>query len=462
MDESKLNKFALKIAKDLMKAKKSIPLTTGIAVANYKMAQICANLGIQLDTKSGFGKTPANIYQLTLLGSGQGKGASLGLADNFYFRDALDYIGNEVYPKFKRKALDKLETEENERPLHSWVKAIGSTTESGLLAYAESYSIVGFGGISIEIDEIGNAVTSKADVFELLLSPYDNGMYIPTAKRTDPDAMSVSGMCTNLYCFGNKVRLFEGDNVETAFIKLLDEGYARRMIFIDDNTIPERRSADDVVKEMIASEEIIEKRKPDREFIKSLITRENLFKTIVMSKEAIYVWATIKADGDNYLIDNRGLEPAIKSDMAERVFKTAKLASIYAFFEESNEIEARHMNEAFEVIKESSNVLSELRKVKPIHHRLLEKLLDEEKPVTSSHILSYGFINSTWTKKVNDYIDLARELASERGYLWKSISRKGVDYYSVSKPTEEETEELDEIDSLDKNLSHDELMDLLS
>ena len=94
MDESKLNKFALKIAKDLMKAKKSIPLTTGIAVANYKMAQICANLGIQLDTKSGFGKTPANIYQLTLLGSGQGKGASLGLADNFYFRDALDYIGN--------------------------------------------------------------------------------------------------------------------------------------------------------------------------------------------------------------------------------------------------------------------------------------------------------------------------------------------------------------------------------
>ena len=462
MNEKKLNKFVLKGANDLMKAKKSIPLTTAVAVMNYKMAQICSNLKIQLDTKSGFGKTPANIYQLTLLGSGQGKGASLGLADNFYFRDALDYIGNEIYPKFKRKALDKLETEENDRPIHSWVKSIGSTTESGLLAYAESYSIVGFGGISLEIDEIGNAVTSKADVFELLLSPYDNGLYIPTAKRTDPDAMSVSGMCTNLYCFGNKVRLFEGDNVEVAFIKLLDEGYARRMIFIDDNTIPERRSADDVVAEMIASEEIINKRQSDRDFIKSLITKENLGKTISMSKEAIYVWATIKANGDNFLLDNKGLEPAVKSDMAERVFKTAKLAAIYAFFEESDEIEARHMNEAFEVIEESSKVLRELRKVKPIHHRLLDKLLEEEKPVTSSHMLSYAFINSTWTKKVVEYIDLAKELASERGYLFKSISRKGVDYYQVTKPTEKETQELDEIDVLDKELSHDELLDLLS
>jgi len=462
MDEEKLNKFCLKGAKDIMTAKPSIPLSTAVAVMNYRMAQICANLSIQLDTKSGFGKTPANIYQLTLLNSGAGKGTSLGLADNFYFKDAFEYIGSEVYPKFKRKALDRLETEENERPLHNWVKSIGSTTESGLLAYAESYSIVGFGGISISIDEIGNAITSKAEVFELLLSPYDNGLYIPTAKRTDPDAISVSGMCTNLYCFGNKVRLFEGDNVESAFIKMLDEGYARRMIFIDDNSTPERRTADDIVNEMEASEAIIEKRKPDREFIKSLITSSNLKKTITMSKKAMYAWATIKADGDNYILDNRGLAPAVKSDMSERMFKTAKLAAIYAFFEELDEITDRHMSEAFEVIQESSKVLAELRKIKPIHERLLDKILEEEKPVTSSHMLSYSFINSTWTKKVGEYIDLARELASERGYLFKTISRKGVDYYSVTKPTDEETETLDEADALDRDLSHDELLDLLS
>ena len=130
MDEEKLNKFCLKGARDIMTAKPSIPLSTAVAVMNYRMAQICANLSVQLDTKSGFGKTPANIYQLTLLNSGAGKGTSLGLADNFYFKDAFDYIGTEVYPKFKRKALDRLETEENERPLHNWVKSIGSTTES--------------------------------------------------------------------------------------------------------------------------------------------------------------------------------------------------------------------------------------------------------------------------------------------------------------------------------------------
>ena len=465
MDKKKLNKFALQIAEDLMTARKGIPLATAIGVANYKMANVCSQLRIQLDTKSGYGKTPANIYQLLLLNSGGGKGASLGLADNFYFKDTWDYISSEVYPRFKSKALEKLETEDNDRPLHNWVKTIGSTTESGLLAYAESYSIAGIGGINIEVDEIGNAVISKADVFELLLQPYDNGLYVPTAKRTDPDAMSVSGMSTNLYCFGNKVRLFEGDNVEAAFLRLLDEGYGRRMIFIDDNTQPTRRTPDDIVHEMEASEDIIAKRKDDREYIKSLITKSNLDRVLTLSKKAIYVLATIKASGDNYILDNRGLEPAVKSDMSERGFKVAKLAAVYAFFEGSDEVTEANMHEALEVIEESSLVLRELRKIRPKHERLLESMLLEENPITSSHMLSYPFIPNTWTKKIVEYIDLAKELSSERGYIWKSMARKGVEYYEVSISDKKTIDTLDRIDVKEaketKQRTEEELMQLL-
>ena len=446
MDKSKLNKFVLQIAEDLMIARPSIPLATAVGVANYKMANICSQLRIQLDTKSGYGQTPANLYQLLLLNSGGGKGASLGLVDNFYFKDAFDYMNNEVYPKFKSKALEVLETEENDRPIHNWVKSIGSTTESGLLAYAESYSLVGLGGINIEIDEIGNAIISKADVFELLLQPYDNGLYVPTAKRTDPNAMSVSGMCTNLYCFGNKVRLFEGDNVETAFIRTLDEGYGRRFIFIDDDTQATRRTPDDIVAEMEASEKIIAKRQSDRDYIKSLLTKSNLGRVLTLSKEAIYVWATIKAEGDNYILDNKGLEPAVKSDMSERSFKVAKLAAIYAFFEGRDEVTKDNMLEALEVIEESSLVLRELRKIKPKHERLLDSMLLEDKPVTSQHLLTYPFVPNGWTKKIAEYIDLAKELASERGLIWNTTSRKGIEYYEVSRPTKKVSEKLDAVD----------------
>jgi len=446
MDKSKLNKFVLQIAEDLMVARPAIPLATAVGVANYKLANICSQLRIQLDTKSGYGRTPANLYQLLLLNSGGGKGASLGLVDNFYFKDAFEYMNNEVYPRFKSKALERLETEDNDRPVHNWVKSIGSTTESGLLAYAESYAIVGLGGINLEIDEIGNAVISKADVFELLLQPYDNGLYVPTAKRTDPDAMSVSGMSTNLYCFGNKVRLFEGDNVEIAFLRLLDEGYGRRMIFIDDNTQPTRRTPEDIVNEMSASEEIIAKRKTDRDYIKSLITKSNLDRVLTLSKEALYVWATIKADGDNYILDNKGLEPAVKSDMSERSFKTAKLACIYAFFEGNTEVTQKNMYEALEVIEESSLVLQDLRKIRPKHERLLEAMLLEDKAITSQHMLGYPFIPSTWTKKIGEYVGLAKELASERGYIWETTSRKSVEYYKVSIATKSVDKKLDEID----------------
>ena len=213
---------------------------------------------------------------------------------------------------------------------------------------------------------------------------------------------------------------------------------------------------------MEASEAIIEKRKPDREFIKSLITSSNLKKTITMSKKAMYAWATIKADGDNYILDNKGLPPAVKSDMSERMFKTAKLAAIYAFFEELDEITDRHMSEAFEVIRESSEVLAELRKIKPIHERLLDKMLEEEKPVTSQRMLSYNFINSGWTRKILEHLELAKELSSELGYVWKESVRKGVSYYEVHQPTKEEDAELDEADALDRDISHDELLRLLS
>lgn len=450
MEKSKLNKFALKIAEDLITAKPSIPLPTAIAVANYKMANICSQLGVMVDTRSGFGRTPANLYQLTLLGSGNGKGASLSLVDNFYFKDAFNYMTTVVYPKFKEQALRELEKEDNDRPLHNWTKSVGNATTSGLFAYAETYSLTKIGGINIEVDEIGVAVVSKAELFEILLQPYDNGVFDPIAKRTDPDAISVSGMSVNLYCFGNKTRLFEGDGVETAFIKLLDEGYGRRMIFIDDDSVPKRSTPEDIVREMDISDEIVAKRSGDREYIKSLLTKANLNKTLTLSKGARLVWATIKSEGDNYILDNVGLDPAVKSDMAERNFKVSKLAGIYAFFEGEEEIHERHMLEALEVIKESSRVLAKLRRIKPKHERLLDMLLVEPKKVTSQTMLGYPFIPSSFTKKIQEYIDLAKELSSERGYLWEETTVKGVPYYFVEEKNKKVEKEIEEVEAKEK------------
>ena len=446
MDKDKLNPFALQIAEDLMTARPSIPLGTAIGVANYKLANICSQLRVQIDTKSGFGKTPANIYQLLLLNSGGGKGASLSLVDNFYFKDAFNYIDEVVYPKFKEKALQVLETEDNDRQLHNWTKSLSNSTTSGLFAYAETYSLCKIGGINIEVDEIGVAVVSKAELFEILLQPYDNGVFDPIAKRTDANAMTVKGLSVNLYCFGNKERLFEGDNVEQQFLKLLDEGYGRRMIFIDDKSVPQRTTPEDIVREMDKSDEIVELRTKDREFIKSLITSSNLGKTLTLNRDARLVWATIKAEGDNYILDNRGLPPAVRADRAERNFKVSKLAGVYAFFEGQDEISAKHMNQALEIVEDSSKVLAELREVKPLHLRLLERMMQEDKPFTSQHTLGYSFINSTWSKKILEIIDLAKQLASERSYSWREVSRNGIIYYEVSKEEDDMDIVLDQVD----------------
>jgi hypothetical protein len=450
MQRTKLNKFVLQIAEDLMLARPSIPLSVAVAVGNYKMANIASQLHVKIDTQSGYGSSTVNIYSLVLASSGVGKNSSLGLVDTFYFSDAFKYLSEEVYPRYKEHAMTKIEDEGQERAIHSWTQSLSNSTTSGMYAYAESFTLCGIGSLNLEVDEIANAVISKAELMEILLTPYDNGTFSPVAKRTDSNSMDIKGLPVNLYCFGNKVRLFEGDNVETSFLKLIDEGYGRRMIFVDDTSVPSRREYEDILNEMEMSEKIKAKREGDRENIKRLISRVNLNKVLPLSRDAMIRYAMIKADGENYILDNKGLEPAVKADMMERNFKVAKLAGVYAFFDGNEEVSGANMDEALEVIEESSKVLRELRKIKPKHMRLLDALLSEEKPVTEQHMLSYNFIPTTWTKKIKEYVDLAKELASERGLLWQEISRKGVSYYSVKEAEDEETTKLDEIDREDK------------
>lgn len=429
MNKEKLNKLALSMAEDLMAVRPSLPLATALGTVNYKLSNIACQMHIKVDTGSGYKPTPINTYTLTLLNSGGGKNASLKLLNRFFFEDSYKYIKSKVFPYYKQIAFTRLEEDGIQRDLHSWVESISDSTVSGMYAFAETYNLCDFGALNIEVDEIGNAVTSKAELFEALLTPYDNGDFMPVAKRSDPNALDIAGLPVNLYAFGNKVRLFNGDNVEQGFLKLLDEGYGRRFIFIDDNSEPKLLKPDELITQMKTSEKIYQDRKNIREYIKSFVTATNFKRVLELDEEAKYEYAVIKYESDMYLSEHKGLLPAVQADISERWFKTVKLAGLYAFFDGNTKVTKQNMIEAYEVIKESSKVLSKLRRVKPTHERLLEQLLLEDKPVTTQTMLTYSFIPSTWTKKILEYIDLAKQLCSELGYEWDEQTKGGVTYY---------------------------------
>jgi len=463
IDESKLNPLVLKMATDLQKAKPSMGLGLACNAVHFKMASVAGQVRLKVDTEAGFGTAVSNFYGLSFSPSGAGKSVGLNLLDQFYFNKAFDYMKKEVFPKFRKKCERRLEEEENERQLHSWTPKISNATLSGLYAFAETYQLCGIGNINVMVDEVADAVVSKADLFDILLECYNNGDFPAQAKRSDSNALDIDGIPVNMYAFGDKTKLVNGDNVEANFQNLLKTGYGRRFIFSDDKTVQvENKTPQDIVKEMRATEAIKNSREEDRDRIKSLISIGNMDKVMKLTDDAMLFYATVQCDGDNYVKSHKGLAEAVISDRLNRVFKLVKLASIYAFFEGKDKIEIEHMEQAFEIIDESSRVLVEITTLKQIHERLLEKMLDEDKPITSSTMLNYSFINSNWTKRVVEYIDLAKELSSELGYVWKEQIRKGVTYYQVSKPTEKETEVLDEVDLHDKELSEAELMSLLS
>jgi restriction endonuclease len=91
-------------------------------------------------------------------------------------------------------------------------------------------------------------------------------------------------------------------------------------------------------------------------------------------------------------------------------------------------------------------------------------MLEESNPCTNQHFLSYPFIPSGWTKKIEEVIKLTKELSSEKNYLWKEVSRKGVVYYSVTKQdekTEEILKEVDQAEEIEAEKLNDEQEDLL-
>jgi len=436
-----------KMVLDLQKAKPSMGLGLACNAVHFKMANIASQLRVKVDTEAGFGTAVSNFYGLSFSPSGSGKSVGVNLLDNMYFSEALEYMKKEVFPKYEKKALQKLEDEGIERSLHSWTPKISNATLSGLYAISETYYLCGVGGVNVQLDEVADAVVSKADLFDILLECYNNGDFPAQAKRSDSNALDIDGIPVNLYAFGDKTKLVNGDNVESAFQNLLKTGYGRRFIFSDDESVDvAERTPQDIVKEMKATEQIKKDRAVDRVMIKNLISIKNMDKTLKLTEEAMLFYATVQCDGDNYVKAHKGLAEAVMSDRLNRVFKLVKLASIYAFFEGLDEIKLEHMEQAFEIIDESSRVLVEITKIKPIHERLLNRMVIEEKPITSQHMLGYSFINSTWTKKITEYVDLAKELASEENYIWNTTIRKGVEYYEVSKPSKMIEKKLDEID----------------
>jgi hypothetical protein len=446
IDINKLNPLVRKMALDLQKAKKSMGLGLACNAINFKMASIAGQMRVMIDTQAGFGTATANFYGLSFSPSGSGKSVGVTLLDNMYFKDAFDYMKNEIYPRYEKIARKKLEAEGIERALQAWTPKANNATLSGLYSASESAYLVKVGNVNISVDEVADAVVSKADLFDILLECYNNGDFPAQLKRSDNNPLDISGIPINLYAFGDKTKLTGGDNIETSFQNLLKTGYGRRFLFSDDKTVEvDDISPKEYVKQMKATNQIVAEREPDRRFIKGLLCKANLNKVLKLSDEAMFYYAEIQCEGERYVRENKGLADAVQSDILNRVFKTVKLAGIYAFFEEEDTVQLRHMQEAFHLVEESSRVLIEITKIKPTHYRLLDKMLEEDKPCTQQHFLSYPFIPSSWTKKIQEIIDLAKELASEKGYVWSEKAIKGVVYYRVTEKTPEDEEEIFEI-----------------
>lgn len=455
MDINKLNPTVQMMVKTLQKAKPSMGLGLATNAIHFKMASIAGQMRVMVDTQAGFGTAVSNFYGLSFSPSGSGKSVGVNLLDNMFFSEAFEYMKKDVYPRYEKIAMQQLEDEGVERSLLAWNAKASNATLSGLYSASETAYLVGVGNVNLQIDEVSDAVVSKADLFDILLECYNNGDFPAQLKRSDNNPLDISGIPINMYAFGDKTKLVNGDNVETAFQNLLKTGYGRRFVFTDDKTVEtESRSPKDLVTEMRATEQAKKDMKPEREKIKKLISSKNLGKVLTLTDDAMLMYATIQVEGENYVKEHKGLQEAVQSDMLNRVFKTVKLASIYAFFEGCDKVELRHMEQAFEVIKKSSEILAEITKIKPLHHRLLEKLLDEPKPCTAQHVLGYSFIPSTWSKKVVEVIDLAKELASEKGYIWEETLRKNVLYYSVK--SKEKSKKIDKVlDEVDEKEQED-------
>lgn len=417
----------------------------------YFVSKVASTMGAVLLTQDR-GEIPVNLYGLLLASSGYGKGHSifimeqtiLGRFKKAFIEDTLPVVADQNMWALAREKAIKNQSDEDEEfeKVSKEYKSLGvypftfdSGTVPAVKQLRQKLLISKAGSINLQIDEIGSNLLGNAELLNLFLELYDQGMVKP--KLTKNTAENVRGeelegrTPSNLLMFGTPSKLFDGGVTEDNFYSFLETGYGRRCLFamgIADN--PEDQDPEEVFKRLI---------NPQNE----TVTRQWASKFEDLAHVDLFGW---KIDVP-YPVGVKLMEYKLsceanarelpdhdeikKAEMSHRYFRALKLAGAYAFIDQASEIDIdEHLLPAILLVEESGTSFQKILNREKPYARLAKYVASVDGEVTHVDIMeSNPFYGSTSTRR-NEMMNLAIAWGYKNHIIIKKKYADGVEFFS--------------------------------
>jgi hypothetical protein len=429
----------------------------------YFAAKVASTMGATLLTKDR-GEIPVNLYALLLASSGYGKGHSIYVMEQeilsgfkkSFVEDTLPVIAERnMWDLAREKAIKNQtdESEEQEKISKEYERygvypfTFDSGTVPAVKQLRQKLLISRAGSINLQIDEIGSNLLGNADLLNLFLELYDQGMVKP--KLTKNTAENIRGeelegrTPTNLLMFGTPSKLFDGGPTEDNLYSFLETGYGRRCLFaIGVSSDPGLQDPEDVYKRLINPSNSTSIRQWNAKF--QALSDVDLFGWKIDVPYDIGVkLMEYKLACEGAARELPEHDEIKKAEISHRYFRALKLAGTYAFIDQAAEIDLdEHLLPAILLVQESGESFQKILNREKPYARLAKYIASVDGEVTHVDIMENNPSYGRSLGQRNEQINLATAWGYKNHIIIKKTYADNVEFFSGKTLKETDLNEL--------------------
>lgn len=418
----------------------------------FYLTKLASNMGTKVLTKDR-GEVVVNLYGVGLASSGFGKGRSLGIIEENIMGGFTERFTNHLLPTIAEKHITQLATvrsvkgnssfdEEYHNAIEEYkncgeyMYTAGEGTPAAIKQYRHKLLLAGIGAVNFVIDEIGSNIEKNADVIELGLELYDQGKVKDKMTKNTAESKRIKQIVgktpMNLLMFGTPSKLFDDGKSEKAFMDFLDAGYARRSIFaycqigteFDDSI-----TAEEIYKRTVDAS-IVTKMEWLNDYFGSLAIEELANKTIIMEENENLELIRYQLDCERRASLMSRFDEIERAEMVHRYFRVLKLATAFAFLDQSDVIRLSDISEAIALVEESGIAFNKIMERDKSYMTLAKYIAESRNELTHADLSEKLPFYPKGSGQRSELMMLAKAWGFKEGILIKTNSVEGIEFIS--------------------------------